>query len=93
LHPGNAVLHPACDPILKELLDFLSDDCMNFDPPDGLIQTSALIVHQPESWNESFRFQLSNFSLSYTFGAALYGSPDETNIVIQTRLCQIFSIL
>ncbi|WP_347840216.1 hypothetical protein [uncultured Draconibacterium sp.] len=40
------------DPILKELLDFLPDDCLNFDIPEYRIQTSAFSLCRPEGWDE-----------------------------------------
>jgi len=36
------------DSILKELLEFLSDDCLNFEYPESLVQTSALPVPIPK---------------------------------------------
>jgi hypothetical protein len=40
------------DPILNELLEILSVDCLNFGIPDYLVQPSALSVHHPEGWEE-----------------------------------------
>lgn len=40
------------DPILKELLELLSDDCLNFDTPEYRVQTSAFSLCRPEGWDE-----------------------------------------
>lgn len=40
------------DPILKELLDILPDDCLNFDTPEYRVQTSAFSLRRPEGRDE-----------------------------------------
>lgn len=40
------------DSILKELLDFLPDDCLNFDIPEYRTQTSAFLLCRPEGRKE-----------------------------------------
>jgi len=59
--------HPAGDPILKELLDFLSTDCLNYDIPDYLVQTSAFHHAVPKVGKNWFLFQLRNVSLFHDF--------------------------
>ena len=55
------------DSILKELLDFLSDDCLNFDFPDCRVQTSAFPHAVPKVGKKWFRIQLRNFSRFHDF--------------------------